>query len=398
MRRKLLLILVILSPWFVAKSQTDVNERAMISFGRGVGFNAPDSIFSLTMRMRMQNRIVATFDENLNAENIEARTSRLRLRFDGFIVNSKLTYYLQLGFSRNDQDWENTKMANVVRDAMIYYHFNHNFYLGFGQGKLPGNRQGITSSGQQQFWERSNVHANFSLERDFGVFSYYSNKVGGVYYNLKAAISTGDGRNQLRTDKGLAYTARVELMPFGKFVNDGDFSEGDLEFEKTPKISIAAAYSINEKARRTRGTGGTDLYSPRNTASIFADMVLKYRGWALSTEYINRSVEGSPYTYNPTDSTLTAFVVTGHGLNTQLSYCFRNYWEITARYSVVEPATEIRSNAMLDTYYVAGVNKYIKKHLTKLQAFVGYRTQESYTVTATGKNNLLFIIQIELGI
>lgn len=397
---KHLLLFIVLLPISLSNlfAQTEVDERAMISFNKGLGFNAPDSVFGVNIRLRMQNRLAFNFNEDLDIEDIEARVSRLRLRFDGYILSQKLTYYLQLSFSRGDQDWDNTHIPNVVRDAMVYYNFNPRFYLGFGQGKLPGNRQRIISSGQQQFYDRSNVNANFTLDRDFGIFGYYNNKIGGVFYNLKGAISTGDGRNQLKTDKGLMYTGRIEILPLGRFKKDGDFSEGDLEFEKTPKISLAAGYSVNQNAMRTRGTIGTELYENRDLKTLFADVIMKYNGWALYSEYISRAADNSAFTFNLADSLQSAYVMTGNGINTQLSYCFPGYWEIAARYSVVEPDIEINQTAMRDSYYLFGVNKYIRKHLTKFQGFVGYRSQESYNTSISGKNNLLLVFQVELGI
>jgi hypothetical protein len=398
-KRILLFSLLILAGLSNLSAQTEVDERAMINFRKGLGFNAPDSVFGLNIRLRMQSQAGFYFDEDFNLQSIDARVSRLRLRFDGYILSTKLTYYIQLSFSRGDQDWDNTHVPNVVRDAMVYYHFTPKFYMGFGQGKLPGNRQRITSSGQQQFFDRSNVNASFTLDRDFGLFAYYSDKAGGVHYNLKGAISTGDGRNQLLTDKGLAYTARIEILPLGKFNKDGDFSEGDLEFETMPKLSLGGGVSYNENARRTRGTIGTELYENRDMSSVFADMVLKYRGWALSSEYISRVTKNeSAFTYNQLDSTQMAFVVTGNGVNTQLSYCFPNYWEIVARHSFVIPDAEIRTIAARDTYYIVGVNKYIRKHLTKLQGFAGYRTQNSYDPGVSQKNGFLLVFQVELGI
>lgn len=378
-------------------AQTEVDERAMISFRKGLGFNAPDSTFGVNLRLRMQNRLAFNFNDELSIDDIEARVSRLRLRFDGYILGDKLTYYLQLSFSRGDQDWDNTHMANVVRDAMVYYHFTPKFYMGFGQGKLPGNRQRIISSGQQQFYDRSNVNAQFTLDRDFGLFAYYSDQLAGIDYNLKGAISSGDGRNQLKTDPGLMYTARLEVMPLGRFKKDGDFSEGDLEFETSPKVSLAVGYSYNENAWRTRGTIGTTLYEARDFSSFFADVVAKFNGWALYTEYISRASQQPAFTFSA-DSALSSFAVTGYGVNTQLSYTFRNFWEIAARYSVVNPDEEIRNVAMRDSYYLLGVNKYIRKHLTKFQGFVGYRTQESFQPLKSDKNNFLLVFQVELGI
>jgi hypothetical protein len=378
-------------------AQTELDEKAMVTFRKGLGFHAPDSTVGVNLRFRMQNRLLFNFDDNLQIDDIEARVSRLRLRFDGYILSQKITYYIQLSFSRGDQDWDNTRVPNVIRDAMVYYNFNPRFYVGFGQGKLPGNRQRIISSGQQQFYDRSNVNANYTLDRDFGLFGYYNNKIGGVYYGLKGAVSTGDGRNQLKTNNGLMYTGRVEVLPLGKFIGNGDFSEGDLEFEQTPKMSLAAGYSINQKARRTRGTVGTELYENRDMQSFFADVMLKYKGWAISTEYLSRATSQSAFTYNAADSALSAFVVTGHGFNSQLSYCFPNYWEVAARYSFVQPEAEIQSKSPRDSYYLIGVNKYVRKHLTKFQGFIGYRSQE-FKSSSTDKSNFLVGFQVELGI
>lgn len=395
---KLILSLVLF--FFVSDllAQTELDERAMVDFRKGIGFNSPDGSFGLNMRTRMQNRLVFNLRDDFSIEDIEARVSRLRLRFDGYIKSKKLTYYLQLSFSRGDQDWDNTQVPNVVRDAMVYYHFNERFYIGFGQGKLPGNRQRIVSSGQQQFFDRSVVNANFTLDRDFGLFAYYSQDLAKMHIRLKGAISTGEGRNQLKTDQGLMYTARFELLPLGIFTGDGDFSEGDLEHEKTPKVALAAGYAFNHKARRSRGTTGLPLFESRDLKSFFADALVKYKGWALSTEFISRNVNKSPLTYKQTDSATMEYVMVGRGHNTQLSYCFHNFWEIAARYAVSTPEQEITDFARKDEYYLIGVNKYVKRHLTKFQLFTGYRMQSALSEAVTSKNNFIVVFQVELGI
>lgn len=393
--KKLLIFCLLAFPLWTF-SQTEVDERAMIHFRKGLGFNAPDSAFGVNIRLRMQNRLRFNTDEAFSLQDIEARVSRLRLRFDGYILSDKITYYLQLSFSRGDQDWDNTHMANVVRDAMVYYRFNPNFYVGLGQGKLPGNRQRITSSGQQQFFDRSHVNANYTLDRDFGFFAYYSNNSGKLGYNIKAAVSTGEGRNQLKTDNGLMYTGRIELLPLGRFKRDGDFSEGDLEFEERPKVSIGLAYAWDGNALRTKGTTGTELYEGRDLSGFVADAIFKYRGWAFQSEFLQRSSIQSPFTYAENDSTLMAYALLGKGINTQLSYCFSNYWEIAARYAVSTPESEITHLIPVDKQYVLGVNKYLRKHLTKFQAFVGYRQQTFGQ--SNPKNGYFFGLQVELGI
>lgn len=77
---------------------------------------------------------------------------------------------------------------------------------------------------------------------------------------MKASITTGDGRNfRLSTNSGLAYTARVELFPLGRFKALGDVTEGDFEREETPKLMIAGAYSYNDRAARIQGETETNL-------------------------------------------------------------------------------------------------------------------------------------------
>jgi len=128
-------------------AQTEVDERAMVNLSKGIGFHNPDGSFGLNIRTRMQSRAAFNFDEQLNLEDIEARVSRLRLRFDGYIKSKKLTYYIQLSFSRGDQDWDNTHVPNVVRDAMVYYHFNEHFLPWFwARENFPETGNVIVSS------------------------------------------------------------------------------------------------------------------------------------------------------------------------------------------------------------------------------------------------------------
>src|SRR5690606_26761425 len=104
---------------------------------------------------------------------------------------------------------------NIVRDAVIFYNFSDDFYASFGINKLPGNRQRITSSGSQQFAERSFVNSKFNIDRDFGLKFYLDKKLGSTPIKLSAAITTGEGRVAEKTDDGLAYTGRAEILPLG---------------------------------------------------------------------------------------------------------------------------------------------------------------------------------------
>jgi hypothetical protein len=378
-------------------------KNPTFTFNNGIGVIAPDSLFSLNFRFRTQLRAAYTSvdSDNLSAAEVEARVRRLRLRFEGFLLNPKFNYYIQLSFSRADMDWNDNDNSiynsspNIVRDAVISYRFNKNFSVLFGQTKLPGNRQRVISSGELQFADRSIANATFNIDRDFGAQFVYRNQLSGLTYLLKGAITSGEGRNSTASNAGLAYTGRIELLPFGEFTNNGDYFEGDLEREKTLKASIAAVYHYNESAVRTAGTLGRDLYENRNLSSFIADFLIKYNGFALSAEYLNRNTD-NPVTVNSVGD--ERIVYTGDGKMVQLSYLFKNNMELSGRYSIVSPNSKIEQKELQREEMGLGITKYLRKHRIKVQGHVFYLkgTDIYEDFVKTEGWNAMF--QVELGI
>jgi hypothetical protein len=393
----LMATLLLCSVSFSALAQGELDERAMIYKFKGLQFATKDSSFYINFRFRMQNRLglYSYSATDLRINEVEARVRRLRMRIDGFIITRKLAYSIQLSFSRGDTDFENTGFVNIVRDAVIFYHFTPKFYVAFGQNKLPGNRQRVNSSGQLQFAERSIVNATFNVDRDFGIKAYYKNHVGKMWFNLKGAVSTGEGRSVNFTTNGLAYTGRLEFLPLGEFINEGDYSEGDLEREPKPKLSLAGGYSYNHKAVRTSGQLGKELYDARTFGTLITDFLFKYKGWAYSAEYMKRFID-NPFTMNEDGN--IRYVYSGQGTNHQLSYLFKRNYEIAGRYSLLLPdkimaGTEVRTE-MLEV----GATKYFNKHRVKLQLSVLYNIKNGNYSFENPANNWGTMLQVELGI
>ncbi len=381
------------------------NKTPYFSYKSGLGFATPDSSYSMNIRFRIQNRLLmnTVSDDNFDPASWEARVRRCRLSFTGHVYNPKLAYYIQLSFSRGDMDWNdldgsiNNNSPNVVRDAMIFYRPTKNFQLGFGQTKLPGNRQRVISSGQQQFYDRSPVNANFTLDRDFGIFLNYSVEAGGVKTKIKTAITSGEGRNSIASNSGLAYTGRIEFLPMGDFSEGGDYFEGDIIREEKPKLSISGGYHFNDLALRTQGQLGRDLYAGRSYSSYLVDALFKFKGFALSSEYIRRAASTDPITINPISGT-TRFLLEGDGINTQLSYCFKSKWEIAGRYSLVTPSKRTRSLSSQNIQYGAGLTKYLARHKVKAQFNVFYNHDRNLGKTIDVQKNFFAVFQVELGI
>ena len=238
----------------------------MVQEFQGLDFMVKDSSFYINFRFRMQNRIglYTAGADDFYLREIEARVRRLRMRIDGFVITKRLAYSIQLSFSRGDVDFENTGFVNIVRDAVMFYHINDWVYLGFGLNKQPGNRQRVISSGQLQFPDRSIVNAALNIDRDFGLKAYFHPNAGNHFFNIKLAVTTGEGRSVNFTDDGLAYTGRFEWLPLGQFKREGDFLEGDFEREKKPKFSVALGYCFNHRAQRIGSQIGVLLYEPRD--------------------------------------------------------------------------------------------------------------------------------------
>jgi hypothetical protein len=382
-----------------AQKNNDIKLEALpyYSFGKGVGITSPDSIFQLNIRFRMQNRASYIIDEDEDAA-YEAAIRRLRLRFDGYVGDPRFIYVIQLSFSPNDVGAiENGQNLNIIRDAIVFYRPNKHWNFGFGQTKLPGNRQRVNSSGALQLTDRSINNARFNIDRDFGLQVYYLNEHKNTFsYNVKTAISTGEGRNWTQEpDNGLAYTGKIEVFPFGAFDNNGTLFEGDIKRDSAPKLMISGAFHFNEKARRTQGTIGNTLFEKRDMTSILLDAMFKYKGLSFQTAFMQRTSQ-NPITVNPTNNSETQFVFVGNGFDTQLSYIFENNYEVISRFSHQKPFESIKNLTPQTNQYTLGVTKYIWEHALKIQTEIT-RTDLNF-VNNTSRENWYLRFQVEIGI
>ncbi len=369
------------------------------NFGKGLGLTSPDSIFQLNIRFRMQNRATYLNREGEEEDEIKAEIRRLRLRFDGYVGDPRFLYAIQLSFSPGDTGGviEEGNNLQIIRDAVVFYQPNKSWTFGFGQTKLPGNRQRTNSSGALQFTDRTINNASFNIDRDFGFQVQNLNEYKDKFsYNLKGAITTGEGRNDTKnSDTGLAYTGKVELYPLGAFTKNGSFFEGDLAREPKPRLMLSGAYSFNNRATKTQGQLGERLFEKKDISSLLLDAMVKYNGWALQTAYMSR-MSDDPITYNPEDITDIAFVYVGNGMDYQLSYLFPSNIELLGRYSFQKMHKDVEMFVPNQNQYSLGVTKYIWEHAFKMQAEITFN--ELNYLNGDTKNNWYIRFQIEMGI
>jgi hypothetical protein len=367
------------------------------SYGKGLGITSPDSLFQLNIRFRMQNRVTFIQNEDEDAA-YSGEIKRLRLRFDGYVGNPHFSYAIQLSFAPGDVgEVKEGDNVNIIRDAAIFYRPNKHWNFVFGQTKLPGNRQRINSSGALQLTDRSINNAKFTIDRDFGFQAYYLNENQDQFsYNLKTAVSTGEGRNWTKSaDDGVALTGKLELMPFGSFKKDGTHFEGDIAREETPKVLVSGAFSQNNLSKRTQGQLGEDLFSPKTTKALFLDAMLKYNGWSLMSAYMSRATK-DPIAFNPDDITEFNYVPVGSGMDYQMSYVFPTNYEVIGRFSTQNMHDDIKAFTPDSKQYSLGVTKYLWEHTFKLQGEVTLSDLSYFD--GSNKQNWYVRFQVEIGI
>jgi len=401
------LALALLGSLFVGTSAfaQERDDRATILNFKGIQYTSKDSLFYTNFRFRMQNRL--GFSNVIDGEDnvkFDARIRRLRMRMDGYIYTPRISYSVQLAFTRSDQDFDDTGVPNIIRDAVMFFNLTDDFYISFGQNKLPGNRQRVNSSGQLQFADRSLVNSHFTIDRDFGVTFNLSKKLGQMPINAKAAISTGEGRPVQSTDKGLAYTGRVEFLPFGEFTNGGDYSEGDIEREEVPKLSVGLGYSYNDKTTREGGQTGRFVINPFTLKTSFADLMFKYMGFAYQAEYMRRDVDNpinvldDQYATQNNSKGDVAYAFKGWGVNQQTSYLLNHGYEIAARYTFIAPNAQISAYEKQIDLMELGLTRYVKAHRLKFQLNANYTVKNGDFNNNNKKNAWGGTFQVELGI
>lgn len=392
----------ILLPANTTFAQDGTQNGGNVSFGpKGIIFQSADSLNKVVLRFRMQNWVtyVSKSETDLSAQSIDFVVRRLRLNISGHLSDPRLMFKIELFFSKADQDFMALQAPNIIGDAMVYWSFSPNLQVGFGQTKLPGNRQRVISSGEMEFPDRSIVNGAFNIDRDFGVQGLWRPIHDDVIVNLMAAVTDGRGRNQMPSaGGGLAYTGRVELIPFGAFKNHGDYFEGDLEHEQSPKLSIGLSGQLNENMRRTRGELGTDLYSVTKATVIYADAVMKWNGWALYGEYATRK-SPAPLTYLSTDSTKIQAVFVGMGYMGQATYTFPTGIAVGGRYAFVETSDDLagRPEHGRDKSLSGVVTYFIKNHRIKTHLEMGLNSRTNFNSNVR-TSNYFSRFNVEFGI
>lgn len=366
-------------------------KNVRFSYGDGIDFIAPDSSASCKFRFRFQNRYMAKRTLNNNSGwDSDIKIRRARLKFDGFAVSPRLQYKIEIALSNDDlyPVYEmNGHAGNLMLDAVAKWEAFPDFEIWIGQAKLPGNRERVISSQNLQFVDRSLVNRNFNIDRDVGFQFRYHFHAGSWLIREQAAVTQGEGRNIIVENKGgYNYTGRLEVLPFGVFAESGDYFSSDLSRESTPKLSLCAGYNYNNRAARAYGQRGELMPENRTLKTMMADLMFKYRGFSVMSEYIHNSAKDAWFSPD------NAFV-TGEGFVIQGGYLFKNNLEVAGRYTTVTPEHDEQPFFKEVNEYTLGLSKYISGHSLKVQSDISLQE-----IPGQKDRVMQFRMQMEVGI
>ena len=156
----------------------------------------------------------------------------------------------------------------------------NNVQFWFGQGKLPGNRERIVSSGNLQMVDRSVFNKYYTLDRDAGFQMHHKFKLGNLIVNDSWAVSSGNGISSNSSAGGLSLTGKLEFLPLGEFKSKGHYKSADLSREETLKMAFAGYANYNANSYKDRGQVGSDIGGESDLLNVGGDLILKYQGYS----------------------------------------------------------------------------------------------------------------------
>ncbi len=347
----------------------------------------------LTLSNRVQIRHTQFQPDDNTLQSIGSfRIRRFKTAIEGWAYTKDLTFKLQL-------NWADT--ASTLEDAWINYDVFHNkaFQLKAGQFKSPYGRQELTSSGAQQFVDRSLVNGAFAPAYQIG--AALSGDFGSGVFTYAVAMQNGNGRNVTVNDNGrYLYTGRLQYAPFGEVkYSESDFDTVGLK----PLLAIGVQHLQTNFAGVT--TGAIAFTNPTPAAPGFfsttnndldrtawsGDVTFKWNGLSLFAEYHKRNneYEQGPVRLrtNPTVPTALApnrFIYVRdfdeRGINAQLGYfVFKRNLELAVRYATYDPNTSVDDDEQHERGGV--VSWYWNKHAHKIQ--LDYRQLQNDLVKRT---------------
>ena len=290
------------------------------------------------------------------------RLRRFKFKMDGHAFKH-WKYRLQVNFASGSVEGDND---SLLEDAVVKYTKNHWAQPFMGQAKTFFARQALTSSGKQQFVDRSIVTSGGGAEvaRQIGIGLVGRDKNKRLEYNF--GIYNGDGANSVNKKKNendeFLFVGRVVWTPFGEYKLD------EVAFDRPQSSKLAVGLkAASDTLTRDFDPDDGDPIEPRpvdlDVVGFGAELAYKIHGFVINAEWF--TVDTDEPVAGP-GGTILINTVERALYYAQLAYLFRNNIEVAGRYAVVDP--DVAGPSAMVTEAGVAVSYYIRKHDYKVQS------------------------------
>jgi hypothetical protein len=382
MKLKLIILLLSLAGVAVAQSPDSSRTKGSLALGEGLQFSINQGAYQFKITGLVQpNYAYLKTDKKPGASRLNSK--RTYLTFSGKAIKERVSFLVTTDFSA----------PIPLLDAYIAYHLSNRFTASVGQRRNFTNTRELTFEEYNlQFTNRGNSTTLFNNSgREFGLF--LEGKIGTKSVLVpQASITSGDGANSFGINStdydygGFKYGGRLDWYVFGMFKQGNQGFAADLGREKSLKMVIGGAGSINQGASNDKGEGhgqflfynkDKDIQLPEQR-KIHADILVKYRGFSLLGEYVNVTAAGLNGLYQDTSATAAAklkptqiaqFMTLGNAWNVQAGYVTKSGYGISGRYENIDAefGTETGSKIADAEVFTVGLVKYINGNNLKIQ-------------------------------
>jgi phosphate-selective porin OprO/OprP len=282
------------------------------------------------------------------------RIRRAKFKLEGWFYKPYLQYETQL----NWPDVAGTPPSRFLEDANINWDITkgrQKLMLRFGQFKVPYGRQQLTSSGSQQFVDRSLASDRYALGRETGIALW--GKTSDNKLEWRAGMFNGGGRSIAVNDNDkFQYNARLMWQPngsqpLGTWASGALWSEGAFEtVDNRPVFALAANFEHNDMHGATTAN---DL----DNRTFSGDAIFKYRKFMAVAEYFDRQSD---------PETGATFKDKGYYVQASAFVDRKRQWEVAGRYSRVDPSDLRGGDVRTELGGVLGY--FYNRHNLKVQA------------------------------
>ena len=359
-------------------------------------FQSAEGRFSATIQHRLQFRYAYPIDKDpRSTADLDPRSSSFLVRRARFKLNGH-AFWPWLEWNMQ-YDWTQP----VLRDFSMTISRVPWFRVLLGRRKVFWNDERVTSSGEQQFVNRSIVNDIFTVDRQQGI-QVFGRVLPGRWadFTYYAGVFTGRGVGERYNDDAhMMYAGRLQWNVLGDELN---YSQSDVEYHDRPTASLAfgaatnvsgcTAYETDRNsclALPTPRSDGGRFAEPQDAAGRykleqgFAEFRLKWRGlYAKHESHLKRVIDRDVVEAAPGRITRL------RGGLSQIGYFPHHAWalvpqplELAARYAFVDPARTVPWNLQTETSGV--INWFFFGHYNKASIEVSRLTVADPTALAT---------------